>query len=156
MYGRALSTANGLQRIADAGMNGGVVLGSPIEAASIAGPSDSSTSFDTLLSTLVSVQVLVHGCKTTSSSEMAVLRHPVDALAWLANHLISAQTSSQSGFYGGGSVSGLRAGDLVVGGSIVRMAVNAFSDYTDCSVIADFGKAFGQVQFGGMFDASKL
>ena len=50
--------------------------------------------------------------------------HPLSALAWLANELVSAEVSTESSQYGGGAVIGLRKGDFVMSGAICLLHVD--------------------------------
>lgn len=89
--------------IADDFFAAGIVLGRPVAPSEVADPVD------------VKGRALINGRETGRGTGADVLGHPHNALAWLANHLAS---------HG----SGLRAGEIVMTGSLVKTVWLAAGD----------------------------
>lgn len=139
--GPALAAANGLQKVADGGLNASVVLGEceqnahrtctqvviimiPLMRPPLRRPPEQQTRPYTNILTIygriaggagaavparerpalgldkLTVRLRVNGAEAAVGSGAAVLEHPASALAWLANHLNTEHTSTQSGLYG--------------------------------------------------------
>lgn len=81
--------------VADDFFAAGIVLGRPVAPSAVGDPVD------------VEGRALINGEETGRGTGADVLGHPHNALAWLANHLA-------------GRGSGLRAGDIVMTGSLVK------------------------------------
>eukprot|EP01052_Picozoa_sp_SAG31_P038070 SAG31_NODE_5017_length_2799_cov_2.853333_2_plen_161_part_00 len=152
MGASALDAASGLHKVADAGMNGCVILGSAVQGSMVVGPDGNNgcPSATALAPQEVDIQLLVNGHNAKRSNEPK-REHPAEALAWLANHLNTIGTSTEAAFYGGSGTIGLRSGDLVVSGVAVEIPARVFAcpeRQGDCVVHADFGAAYGHVRIG--------
>jgi|EP01047_Picozoa_sp_COSAG01_P003179 2-keto-4-pentenoate hydratase len=104
--GAALARSSPLQRLADAGMNELCALGEAVEVGNCRRDLDRTR-----------VRFRVNGEEVCEGTGANVLGHPINTLVWLANHLVAEGVSTESSSYGGGSIHGLREGDLVMSGA---------------------------------------
>ena len=130
--GKAREESGDLQRIADAGLNVGAVLGlgTPLNA-------DCRRDLDA-----VEVKFLVNDEVAVVGSGKNVLDHPIKSLTWLANNLCDAGISTQDGNWGGAGP-GLAEGDIIMSGACAMLFDNKFK--VGDVVKADFGD-FGTVE----------
>ena len=112
--GAAFEQSTSFHRLADGGGNDSCITGEAFDAAGEGGAMSHLAD--------VAVRFVINGeaqddISGSSGSGAAVLGHPANALAWLANSLINGHTSTEASQYGGGSVIGLQAGDFVMSGA---------------------------------------
>ena len=131
--GEALAQSTPFHRLADGGGNESCLVGDAIEAS------------DDVMESLgsVGVRFLINGEPAAEGSGAAVLGHPANSLAWLANTLIEGNVSTESSKYGGGALIGLQQGDFVMSGAA---AVLPAADVSVGDVVVAEFEGFGSVE----------
>lgn len=122
--GSAFEQSTPFQRLADGGGNDSCLIGEAFDAGGAGGAM--SHLADVVVRFVINGEE-PDGLPASSGSGAAVLGHPANALAWLANSLIEGQTSTEASQYGGGSVIGLQAGDFVMSGAAAVLPATALS-----------------------------